>query len=137
MNSSTFSLSVRSQIPIRGCLLGHPLLRLTFSQTSDQTIFLLVHDILFLSYVRLINKCLNIFFNFWLYWVFTAAHGLSLVEASKGHSLLQCVGFSLWVLLCCRAWALGRAGFRDCSTQAQQMQLLDSRADLSSCGFRA
>ena len=39
-------------------------------------------------------------FFFWLQWVFVAASGLSLVEASGGYSLLQCLGFSLrWLLL--------------------------------------
>ena len=40
------------------------------------------------------------FFYFWLRWVFVAAHGLSLVVASRGYSSLQCAGFSLqWLLL--------------------------------------
>ena len=34
-------------------------------------------------------------FIFWLLWVFVAVRGLSLVAASGGYSLLQCVGFSL------------------------------------------
>ena len=38
------------------------------------------------------------FIYFWLYWVFVA-RGLSLVVASRGYSLLRCVGFSLWWLL--------------------------------------
>ena len=39
-------------------------------------------------------------FIFWLCWVFTAAHGLSLVAASRGCSSLWCTGFSLqWLLL--------------------------------------
>lgn len=37
---------------------------------------------------------------FWLFWVFLAARGLSLLVASRGHSLLQCTGCSLrWLLL--------------------------------------
>ena len=36
---------------------------------------------------------------YWLNWLFVAAHGLSLVTTSGGHSWLQCVGFSLWGLL--------------------------------------
>ena len=42
------------------------------------------------------------FFNLfiWLHWVFIAVHGLSLVTASEGYSLLRCAGFSLrWRLL--------------------------------------
>ena len=37
--------------------------------------------------------------NFWLCWVFVAAHRLSLVAASGGYSSLQFMGFSLWGLL--------------------------------------
>ena len=63
------------------------------------------------------------FVYFWLRWVFVAAHGLSLVAASGGYSLLQCAGFSLqWLLLLrstgsvvvahglssCGSWALER-----------------------------
>ena len=40
-----------------------------------------------------------IFFFFWLHWVFSAVHGLSLVAASGGYSSLRCMGFSLWWLL--------------------------------------
>ena len=40
------------------------------------------------------------FIYFWLRCVFIAAHGLSLVAASGGYSLLRCTGFSLrWLLL--------------------------------------
>ena len=57
---------------------------------------------------------------------------LSLVAASGGYSLLQCVGFSLqWLLLLqstgsrrtgfssCGVWALGLAGFSSCGAWAQ------------------
>ena len=67
--------------------------------------------------------------------------GLSLVAASGGYSSLWCVGFSLPCLLCCGTqalgtwasvvtarglgscgmWALERAGFSSCGTQAQQL----------------
>ena len=64
---------------------------------------------------------------FWLHWVFVAVHrlslvaarGLSLVAASSGYFLLQCVGFSmLWLLL---LWSTGSrcVGFSNCGTQAQ------------------
>ena len=36
----------------------------------------------------------NSLFEFWLLWVFVAAHRLSLVAASRGYCLLQSVGFS-------------------------------------------
>ena len=31
---------------------------------------------------------------------------------------MEYVGFSLWWLLCCRAWALGHVGFSSCGSQA-------------------
>ena len=48
-----------------------------------------------------------LFVYFWLYWVFSAVRGVSLVAAmgllsSCGVWASQCVGFS-----CCRAWVLG------------------------------
>ena len=53
---------------------------------------------------------------FWLYWVFVAARGLSLVAASGGYSSLRCSDFSLrWLLL----WSTGsrRTGFCSCGMQ--------------------
>ena len=44
----------------------------------------------FLSFLKI-----NLFIYLWLRWVFIAARRLSLVVASGGDSLLQCVGFSL------------------------------------------
>ena len=41
------------------------------------------------------RRLIYLFIYFWLHWVFVAAHGLSLVAASGGYSLLQCAGFSL------------------------------------------
>ena len=53
-----------------------------------------------------------LFIYFWLHWVFVAAHGLSLVAASGGYSLLWCIGFSLqWLLL------LRSTGSRACGLQ--------------------
>ena len=56
---------------------------------------------------------------FCLRWVFTAVHGLSLVAASGGYSLLRCTGFSLWWLLL--LWGTGsrRTGFSSCGSRAQ------------------
>ena len=45
---------------------------------------------------------------FWLPWVFTAAHRLSL--ARGGYSSLQCKEFSLQWLLCFRGRAVGHRG---------------------------
>ena len=41
---------------------------------------------------------------------FIAARGLSLVEASRDYSLLQCVGFSLWWLLLLQSTGSRHAG---------------------------
>ena len=48
-----------------------------------------------------------IVFNFWLYWVFVAAHGLSLVAASRHYFSLWTAGFSMRRLLLFGAQALG------------------------------
>ena len=50
------------------------------------------------------------FIYFWLRWVFVAAHGLSLVVASRGYSSLRCAGFSLWWLLLLWSTDSRRAG---------------------------
>ena len=64
------------------------------------------------------------FFNlfiiyFWLRWVFVAARGLSLVEASEGYSSLRCMGFSLRWLLLLQSTGSRHLGFSSCGTQAQ------------------
>ena len=51
-----------------------------------------------------------LFVCLWLRWVFVAAHGLSLVVASGGYSLLQCTGFSLWWLLLLQSAGSRRVG---------------------------
>ena len=56
---------------------------------------------------------------FWLCQVFIAAHGLSLVAASRSYSLLRCAGFSLRWLLLLRSTGSRRAGLSSCNTQAQ------------------
>ena len=81
-------------------------------------------------------------FNFWLRWVFVAAHGLSLAVVSGDCSSLWCMGFSLrWLLL---LWSTGSrcAGFSSCGSRALELRLSScgSRAlerRLSSCGSRA
>ena len=70
------------------------------------------------------------FIYFWLYWVFVAARGLSLVATSGGYSLLFCVGFSLWWLPLLRSSGSRRADFSSCGTWALERRL-------SSCGARA
>ena len=59
------------------------------------------------------------FIFFWLRWVFVAVHGLSLVAASRGYSLLWCAGFSFRWLLLLRSTGSRRAGISSCGTQAQ------------------
>ena len=70
------------------------------------------------------------FIYFWLYWVFVAARGLSLVATSGGYSSLFCVGFSLWWLPLLRSSGSRRADFSSCGTWALERRL-------SSCGARA
>ena len=60
------------------------------------------------------NKCI---IYFWLFWVFVAAHGLSLIAASGGYSSLRCAGSSLlWLLL--RSMGYRCWGFSSCGTRA-------------------
>ena len=68
------------------------------------------------------------FFFFWLRWVFTATHGLSLAVENGGYSSLQCAGFSLRWLLLLQNRGSRHAGFSICSTRAQQLWLTGSRA---------
>ena len=56
---------------------------------------------------------------FWLWWVFIAVGGLSLVVVSRGYSLLQCTGFSLRWLLLLRSTGSRCEGFSSCGTWAQ------------------
>ena len=71
-----------------------------------------------------------LFFSFfWLCWVFTAAHGLSLVAATLdcGAWASHCGGFSSWSM------SSRHSGFSSCSMRAQQLWC----AGFSSCGARA
>ena len=88
----------------------------------------------------LINLLTYLFIYFWLPWVFVAACGLSLVEASRGYPSLRCTGFSsrwplpLWStgsrhtasavvargLSTCGSWALERR-LSSCGAQAQPL----------------
>ena len=88
------------------------------------------------------NKFIYLFIiYFWLHCVFVAACGLSLVVVSGGYSSLRCTGFSLRCLLLLRSvgsslrWLLllrsmgsRHASFSSCSTWAQQLWLVGSRA---------
>ena len=70
---------------------------------------------------------LFIYIYFWLRWVFVAAHGLSLVVAGRGYSLLRCAGFSLQWLLLLQSTGSRCVGFSS-GTRAQQLWLAGSRA---------
>ena len=64
---------------------------------------------------------------FWLHWVFTVLHGLSLAVVSSGYCSLWCAGFLLqWLLL---LWSTGsrHVGFSSCGSRALERRL-------SSCG---
>ena len=76
------------------------------------------------------NLFIYLFIYFWLSWVFIAARGLSLVVASGGYSLLQCVGFSLLWLLLLRSMGSRSVGFSSCGTRALECRL-------NSCGTQA
>ena len=67
-----------------------------------------------------LNKFIYLFVCFWLFWVFVAARGLSLVAASGGYSSLWCAGFSLRWLLLLRSMGSRRGGFSSCGMWAQQ-----------------
>ena len=71
---------------------------------------------------------IHLFIYFWLCWGFITVWGLSLVMASRGYSLLQCVGFSCSSFSLWRAQALGHAGFNSHNTEVQWLWLRDSRA---------
>ena len=69
---------------------------------------------------RIINF-IYLFIYLWLRWVFVAAHGLTLVAASRGYSSFWCAGFSLWWLLLLRSTGSRRAGFSSGGSRAQQL----------------
>ena len=77
--------------------------RVTVEVTSSCPGWLCQEDLSSISYSNVSggsNQSISLFFIFifWLCWVFAAAHGLSLAVASRGYSLLQRAGFSLWWL---------------------------------------
>ena len=84
------------------------------------------HQHLLLPFFKKINLFI-LFIYFWLHWVFFAVHGLSLVAARGGYSLLRCVGFSLRWLLLLRSTGSRCAGFSSCGSRAPERRL-------SSCG---
>ena len=84
----------------------------------------LKHLFIYLSIYLSIYLCIYLS----LRWVFAAARGLSLVVESRGYSLLQCAGFSLWWLLLLRSTGSRCPGFSSYGTQAQELWLTGSRA---------
>ena len=85
-------------------------------------------DLQLFSYFVIFLNLFILFIYFWLHCVFVAAHGLSLVAVSGGHSLLLRVGFSLQWLLLLRSMGSRRAGFSSCGSRAQQSWLAGFRA---------
>ena len=55
---------------------------------------------------------------FWLCWVFVAVHRLSLVEESRGYSLVAVHGILIVVALLCRAYVLRCMEFSICNMLA-------------------
>ena len=92
-------------------------LSILFIFSKSQLLLLLIFAIVF--FISFFFNNFYLFIYFWLCWVFVAACGLSLVEASGGYSSLRCVGFSLQWLL--SLWSTGsrRVGFSSCGTRAQ------------------
>ena len=69
-----------------------------------------------------------LFIYFWLWWVFVAARGLSLVAASGGYSSWRYTGFSLRWLLLLQSTGSRCAGFSRCGSLASVVWLAGSRA---------
>ena len=83
------------------------------------------------------KKSFYLFIYFWLRWVFVAARGLCLVEASGGYSSLRCACFSLRWLLSLRSMGFRHvgsvvvaSGLSSCGSRALERRL-------SNCGSRA
>ena len=74
-----------------------------------------LQPLLFVDFLKIIY----LFIYFWLCWVFIAAHGLSLVAASRGYSSLRCGGFSLRWLLLLGSMGSRHTGFSSCGAWAQ------------------
>ena len=88
-------------------------------------------------YVLFLFKKLIVFIYFWLCWVFVANAGFSLVEVSRGYSLIA-VHRLLIVAASLVGHRLYRAqGLSSCGTWAQELwsQVLEHR--LSGCGAQA
>ena len=63
-----------------------------------------------------VSETSDSFFFFWLCWVFSAVHGLSLDVVSTS---LQCLAFSWWWILLSQSAGLECAGLSSCSPWAQ------------------
>ena len=69
-----------------------------------------------------------LFICFWLFWVFAfSSCDEQMLLSSCGVQTSHCTGFSRF-----GAGALGHVGFSSCSTWAQKLQLLGSRAQIQS-----
>ena len=91
-------------------------------------LFLLLLGLVFCCCFKAVH-ILNLFIYFRLHWVFVAAHRLSLVAASRGHSSSWCLGFSLQCLLLWQSTGSRHMGFSSCGTQAQQLWFTGSRVE--------
>lgn len=79
-----------------------------------------LYNFLFLS-ILFLNV---LFINFWLYWIFVATRGFSLVAVSMGYSLVVMCGllhFGGFGFSCCKAQAPG-CSLSSCGTQASLLQ---------------
>ena len=100
------------------------------SVSSDRLNFT-IFDFEILFFLSFFLNLFIFYFYFWLHWVFVAVHGLSLVAASGGYSLLWCMGFSLRWLLLLRSTGSRCMSFSRCGTQALEHRLSSSAA----CGI--
>ena len=92
---------------------------------------------MFIGCLYISHRGFFFFFFFWLHWVFVAECRLSLVAASRGYSLLQCVGFSLqWLLL---LWSMGskHTGVVAARGPLSMWASVVVACGLSSCGAQA
>ena len=69
--------------------------------------------------ISFLKNLFILFIYFWLCWVFIAVRGLSLVAASRGYSLLWCMGSSFQWLLLLQSMVSRHTGFSSCGSQAQ------------------
>ena len=90
-----------------------------FSCALEKNLFSLVEFSAIANYVKLVDSVTPTFYSFTN--LLSTLGKLSLVVASRGYSLLQCVDFPLlWLFL---SWSTGSGytGFSSCSSQVKQL----------------